>query len=116
MKKKIVALTLLALSLTACAAKETPANTHVEVKTETGYEIISFPDLRIDKGTYYDYLCIETTDGNEWLLGDEPDSKYLDSNRNAIFTDGESVIVLFDTMGTEDVTDDVILDVHREGR
>lgn len=113
MKKKIVALTLLALSLTACAAKETPANTHVEVKTETGYEIISFPDLRIDKGTYYDYLCIETADGNEWLLDNSEDSKYLDSNGTAIFQNGESVIVLFDIMGTLDyLEDDVILDVH----
>ena len=112
MKKKIVALTLLALSLTACAAKETPANTHVEVKTETGYEIISFPDLRIDKGTYYDYLCIETADGNEWLLDDSEDSKYID-NGTAIFQSCESIIVLFDTMGTLDyLEDDVVLDVH----
>lgn len=73
---------------------------------------VCFPNLRTETGTYYDYLVVETTDGNEWLLGDEPDSKYLDSNRNAIFTDGESVIVLFDTMGTENVEDDVILDVH----
>lgn len=112
MKKKLLALTLLALSLTACAAKETPANTHVEVKTKTRYEIISFPDLRIDKGTYYDYLCIETTDGNEWLLDDSADSKYLDSNGNAIFQSSESVVVLFDTMGTDEITDDVVLDVH----
>lgn len=73
---------------------------------------VNFPNLRTAQGTYYDYLVVETTDGNEWLLGDEPESKYLDNNGNAIFTDKESVIVLFDTMGTETVEDDVILDVH----
>lgn len=101
MKKKIVALTL-GLGILLSAAITTMAAT-----TE-----IRFPDLRTAEGTYYDYLVVETTDGNEWLLGDEPDSKYLDSNGTAIFHDEESVIVLFDTMGTENVTDDVILDVH----
>lgn len=101
MKKKIVALTL-TLGILFCTTMPTMAQTRE----------ISFPNLRIDKGTYYDYMVVETADGNEWLLGDEPDSKYLDSNGNAIFNDGESVVVLFDTMGTDDVTDDVVLDVH----
>lgn len=69
-------------------------------------------ETRTVQGTYYDYLVVETEDGNEWLLGDEPDSKYLDSNGNAIFQSSESVVVLFDTMGTDEITDDVVLDVH----
>lgn len=71
-------------------------------------------ETRTVQGTYYDYLVVETEDGNEWLLGDEPDSKYLDSNGNAIFRSGESITVLFDTMGTENITDDVILNVESE--
>lgn len=101
MKKKIATLTL-TLGMLFTTTTPTMAAT-----TE-----INFPDLRTAEGIYYDYLTITTEDGNEWLLGDEPESKYLDSNGNAIFQGGESVIVLFDTMGTEDITDDVILDVH----
>ena len=101
MRKKIATLTL-TLGMLFCTTMPTMAQTRE----------INFPDLRTAEGTYYDYLVVETTDGNEWLLGDEPDSKYLDNNGNAIFHDGESVVVLFDTMGTADITDDVILDVH----
>lgn len=111
MKKKLLALVMAALTLTACTAKETAADTHIEVKTKSGYAVISFPDLRIDKGTYYDYMVVETSDGNEWLLGNEPNSHYLNENGNAIFKDGESVVVLFDTMGTDDITDDIVLNV-----
>lgn len=102
-KKKIVALTM-GLGMLLSATIPTIAAT-----TE-----IRFPDLRTAEGTYYDYLVVETADGNEWLLGDEPDSKYLDNNGNAIFHDEESVVVLFDTMGTEDITDDIVLDVHKK--
>lgn len=101
MKKKIATLTLTLGMLFTTTIPTMAATTE-----------INFPDLRTAEGIYYDYLTITTEDGNEWLLGDEPESKYLDSNGNAIFQGGESVIVLFDTMGTEDITDDVILDVH----
>lgn len=72
---------------------------------------IRFPDLRTAEGTYYDYLIVETTDGNEWLLGDDPESKYLDENGKTIFQSGETVIILFDTMETDNLEDDVVLDV-----
>ena len=71
-------------------------------------------ETRTAQGTYYDYLVVETEDGNEWLLDDSTESKYLDSNGNAIFQSGESITVLFDTMGTENITDDVILNVESE--
>ena len=100
MKKKIVSLTM-GLGMLFCATIPTIADT-----TE-----IRFPDLRTAEGTYYDYLCVETTDRNEWLLGDDPESKYLDENGKAIFQSGETVIILFDTMGTENITDDVVLAV-----
>lgn len=96
MKKKLLSLTM-GLCLSVLTAVPTMAQ--------------NYYTLRLGVGTYYDYLCIETTDGNEWLLGDDPESKYLDENGNAIFKDGESVIVLFDTMGTAEIEDDVILDV-----
>lgn len=102
MRKKIATLTL-TLGMLFCTTMPTMAQT----------KEINFPDLRTAKGTYYNYLTITTEDGNEWLLGDAPDSKYLDSNGTAIFQSGESVIILFDTMGTLDyLEDDVILDVH----
>ena len=103
MSKKIASV-LLTASLVLSATLPTYAS-------ETSKEI-TFPDLRTAQGTYYDYLTIVTTDGNMWLLDDSKGSKYI-SEGKAIFHDKENVIVLFDTMGTlEDITDDVILDVH----
>lgn len=101
MRKKIATLTL-TLGMLFTTTMPTMAQT----------KEINFPDLRTAKGTYYDYMVIETADGNEWLLDDSADSKYID-NGTAIFQSGESVIVLFDTMGTLDyLEDDVILDIH----
>lgn len=67
-------------------------------------------NVRIETGVYHDYLVISTTD-SEWLLDDSSSSKYLDSSNNAIFEDGDLVIVFFDTMGTETKTDDIIINV-----
>lgn len=101
MRKKIATLTL-----TLCMLFTTTMPTMAQTKE------INFPDLRTAKGTYYDYLTIITEDGNEWLLDDSANSKYID-NGTVIFQNDESVIVLFDTMGTLDyLEDDVILNVH----
>ena len=113
MKKKLLALCMLALSLTACAPTEQnqiEQEAHVDayLETETDYEI-NFPNLRTAEGIYHDYLTVETTDGNLWSMGE--DSRYLDSEGKAIFTEGEKVIVLFDMWG-EETEDDFILDVH----
>ena len=103
MKKKIVSV-LLTTIITLSATLPSYAS-------ETNKEI-TFPDLRTAKGTYYDYLTITTEDGNEWLLDDSANSKYID-NGTVIFQNDESVIILFDTMGTLDyLEDDVILNVH----
>ena len=72
----------------------------------------TYSEKRIMSGKYYDYMVIETEDGNEWLLDDSEDSKYIENNR-AIFEAGESVQVVFDTMGTDIVEDDVIVDIVR---
>ena len=110
MKRKIVALCMLALSLTACTPKQTePEIVYVRTtETETNYSI-NFPNLRTAEGIYHDYLRVETTDGNLWNMGE--DSRYLDAVGNAIFTEGEKVTVLFDMWG-EGIEDDIILDVH----
>lgn len=110
MKRKIVALCMLALSLTACTPKQTePEIVYVRItETETNYSI-NFPNLRTAEGIYHDYLTVETTDGNIWNMG--KDSRYFDSEGNAIFTEGEKVVVLFDMWG-EGIKDDIILDVH----
>ena len=101
MRKKIATLTL-TLGMLFTTTMPTMAQT----------KEINFPDLRTAKGTYYDYLTITTEDGNEWLLDDSANSKYID-NGTVIFQNGESVIVLFDTMGTLGyLEDDVVLDVH----
>ena len=69
------------------------------------------PERRIMCGNYYDYMVIETVDGNEWLLDDSEGSQYIEDGA-AVFEEGELVQVVFDTMGTECITDDVIVDVR----
>ena len=69
------------------------------------------PERRIICGNYYDYMVIETVDGNEWLLDDSEGSQYIEDGA-AVFEEGELVQVVFDTMGTECITDDVIADVR----
>lgn len=110
MKRNILALCMLALSMTACTPNQTePEIVYVRTtETETNYSI-NFPNLRTAEGIYHDYLTVETTDGNLWSMGE--DSRYLDSKGKAIFTEGEKVIVLFDMWG-ETIEDDIILDVH----
>ena len=69
------------------------------------------PERRIMCGNYYDYMVIETLDGNEWLLDDSKGSPYI-QNGISVFEDGALVQVIFDTMGTEIVTDDIIVNVR----
>lgn len=75
--------------------------------------------MRTETGIYHDYLVVETKDGHIWELADDADSKYLENTfindmlvRKAIFEEGEKVRVTFDTQGTEDVKDDIILNVQ----
>ena len=85
-----------------------------EMKTETKVMAQlkeACPERRIMCGNYYDYMVIETLDGNEWLLDDAEGSKYIE-NGKAVFKDGELVQVVFDTMGTESVTDDIIVEIR----
>lgn len=58
--------------------------------------------IRVMTGHYYDYLVIETVDGNSWLMDEDADP----------FEDGELVQVSFDTKSTESVLDDEIIDVR----
>lgn len=87
------------------------AQTKIESKELIPKEEIC-PEKRIMFGYYYDYMVVETVDGNEWLLDDTKDSPYI-LNDVAVFEDGELVQVVFDTMGTESVMDDVIVEVRR---
>lgn len=89
---------------TVDAQKETEAKGMAQPKE-------SCPEKRIMSGNYYDYMVIETVDGNEWLLDDAEGSKYIE-NGAAVFEDGELVQVVFDTKGTEAVTDDEIVEVR----
>lgn len=89
-------------------------NVDAEIKTEAKGMALSkesCPEKRIMSGNYYDYMVIETVDGNEWLLDDAEGSKYIE-NGTAVFEDGELVQVVFDTKGTEAVTDDEIVEVR----
>lgn len=52
------------------------------------------PRLDVMTGNYYDYMVVETADGNVWMVN------------------GELVQVSFDTKGTSDVTDDEILKIR----
>lgn len=78
--------------------------------------------VRVAKGRYYDYMCVVTKDGNEWLLGDDnpSENRYMELRgfQNGegiympIFNNGEKVRVTFDTMGTENIDDDEIINVE----
>lgn len=76
------------------------------------------PKYRTAAGTYYDYMCIVTKDGNEWLLSDRQskNNPYMKYNRKKrcympIFKSGQKVKVKFDTRGTKSVKDDRIVKV-----
>ena len=60
------------------------------------------PEIRVMTGNYYDYMVIETVDGNTWLMDESTDP----------FEDGELVQVSFDTKGTESVLDDEIIEIR----
>lgn len=90
MKKNIITtLTVIVALLTGFAAGRTTAQTQQS-------------QLRIMTGNYYDYMVIETVDGNEWFMdeGAEP------------FEEGELVQVVFGTKGTENILDDEILEIR----
>lgn len=90
MKKNIItALTVIIALLTGFAAGRTTAQAQQS-------------QLRVMTGNYYDYLVIETVDGNEWLMDENAEP----------FEDGELVQVTFDTKGTESILDDEILEIR----
>lgn len=94
----------------ANANQKTDAQEAIEA-IETMQKENTCPQQRIMCGNYYDYMVIETLDGNEWLLDDTADSPYIEDG-TAIFEDGELVQVVFNTKGTETVMDDEILEVR----
>lgn len=78
------------------------------------------PKYRTATGKYYNYMCIVTRDGNEWLLSDSQSSKnpYMKWDKKSkcykpIFKNGQKVIVKFDTKGTKSKLDDEIISVRR---
>lgn len=90
MKKNIVTAVITTIALLAgFAAGKTTAQTQQ-------------PEIRVMTGNYYDYMVIETVDGNTWLMDENAEP----------FEDGELVHVSFDTKGTESVLDDEIIDVR----
>lgn len=90
MKKNIVTVAIATIALLAgFAAGKTTTQTQQ-------------PEIRVMTGNYYDYMVIETVDGNSWLMDEDAEP----------FEDGELVQVSFDTKGTESVLDDEIIDVR----
>lgn len=83
---------------------------NIEAQAVTPQET-HYPEKRVMTGKYYDYMVVETTDGNEWLLDDTDDSPYIE-NGAAVFEGGEPVQIVFDTEGTESLKDDVIVEVR----
>jgi hypothetical protein len=63
-------------------------------------------NIRVDIGTYYDYLVVETSDGNEWLLEEIEEESQIEK---VPFTEGDRFLCIFDTMGTDEIEDDVLL-------
>lgn len=108
----VVSITSVALMVTVVFPYAAKADTEAEC-------------IRVAKGRYYDYMCVVTKDGNEWLLDDScpSENQYMECRgfQNGegiympIFHNGEIVRVTFDTKGTEDVTDDEITNVECRG-
>lgn len=87
-----------------------------QVTTATKAQMVSEAtptQQRVMTGNYHDYMVINTVDGNGWLLDDTEESPYIKDDI-AIFEDGELVQVVFDTMGTEKVEDDIIISVKSQ--
>lgn len=106
--KKRIAITILAALIGAF----TPTETADAAATRTA------------TGVYFDYMCIVTRDGHEWLLSDARPAKnpymkkrtvYCNGRRRKeyapIFRAGQMVKVKFDTRGTAQKSDDKILSV-----
>ena len=87
-----------------------------------------FASTRTASGTYYNYMCIETSDGNEWLLSDSrpksnPYMRKVTVFKNGkrtkeyvpVFKSGQKVIVTFDTRRTKTKKDDRIISVKKKG-
>lgn len=90
MKRNIItALTVITALLAGFAAGRTTAQAQQS-------------QLRVMTGNYYDYLVIETIDGNEWLMSEDAEP----------FEEGELVQVVFDTKGTESLLDDEIIEIR----
>ena len=81
------------------------------VQMMAGCSPVEVPQEREVVGTYYDYLVVKTEDGNEYLLDDSMNSPYIKDSK-VIFADGQQVNVEFDTCGTLDTTDDMIVGVR----
>ena len=116
MKKSIITIGTVGIMLVyAYCLGNIASNQTVDAQTEISQEATKSketdPEKRFLCGNYYDYMVIETVDGNEWLLDDTGDSPYIE-NGAAVFEDGELVQMVFDTMGTDTVTDDVIVEVR----
>jgi hypothetical protein len=93
MKIKFLALTV-CLFLVGCKGNEPqPQTTETTNETEQQY-IIRYGNINGDE--------IITEDGNLWLLIDPP-----------VYNKGAEVRVLFDSKGTVEVEDDVIIDITK---
>ena len=73
--------------------------------------------IRVENGNYYDYMCVESSDGNLWLLNDDltSENKYMecvDGIYMPVFEQGEYVRITFDTNGTESIYDDEIVNIE----
>ena len=79
---------------------------------------------RVAAGTYYDYMCVVTKDGREWLLPDKQSARNPYMKRKVVrykgkkkveymphFKSGQKVKVTFNTRGTKKVSDDVVISV-----
>ena len=71
---------------------------------------------RVENGNYYNYMCVVSEDGNEWLLDDSHSSERYMENVDGIympvFESGECVQITFDTKGTENIYDDEIMNIE----
>lgn len=94
---------LSAIAISSIAFQFVPKTTNAMVAADKN-NLVDIQNLRVDTAVYYDYLTLVTSDGNEWFLDD--------TEEKVSYIDGDRFYVTFDTLGTDDITDDVIINMQ----
>ena len=91
-----ILLSLTIFGLVATIQKDVRANDNTQMA-----EVVQVVEYEDTSCHFHHDVYIETSDGNVWIFDDDG------------YTVGDAVRVVFDDMNTDDVEDDVIVDVRK---